>query len=168
MSYALGLELRRLATRILVPGQAQLRTMAGFRVVEHVVKCQHTRDRPAGAELGRDNNLRLRVKQYVPEANKDPKPGDVTLIGAQANAFPKEMYEPLWEDIHERLLAKGRNLRGIWVADIASQGQSGITNESLLGPDGKLERLWLWTRLWPNVDIEEQRAGGTMVVTYCF
>ena len=111
--------------------------MFSFRVIEHTVRCQHTRDRPAGAELGRENDLRLHVKQYVPRATQRSRPGDVTIIGAQANAFPKEMYEPLWDDVLQQLQAKGRNVRGIWIADIASQGQSGIINEASLGPDGE-------------------------------
>ncbi|TKA67520.1 hypothetical protein B0A55_10140 [Friedmanniomyces simplex] len=109
--------------------------MSHFRVIEHTVKCQHTRDRPAGAELGRDNDLRLHVKQYIPKTNEHPKPGDVTLIGAHANGFPKELYEPLWDDLHERLQSHGRQIRGIWIADMASQGHSGILNESTLGPE---------------------------------
>lgn len=109
--------------------------MSNFRVVEHVVKCQHTRDRPAGAERGRDNDLRMCVKQYIPKTNPEPRHGDVTIIGAQANAFPKEMYEPMWDDVQERMQSKGRNIRSIWIADMAAQGQSGILNENTLGPD---------------------------------
>jgi hypothetical protein len=81
--------------------------------------------------------LKLHVKQYVPKTNTSPKAGDVTIIGAQANAFPKEMYEPFWDDVYEQLHDLGRNIRGIWIADMAAQGQSGIINEQLLGPDGK-------------------------------
>jgi hypothetical protein len=117
--------------------QIRLQHMSHFNVTEHVVRSQHTRDRPAGAERGRENELRLHVKQYVPKDNLTPKPGDVTLIGAHANGFPKELYEPFWDDLHEKLRAQGRAIRGIWIADIASQGQSGIFNEEILGPDGK-------------------------------
>lgn len=115
----------------------QRRCISHFRIVEHIVRTQHTRDRPAGAERGRDNDLRLHVKQYIPTSNPDPKPGDVSIIGAHANGFPKEVYEPFWGDLCERLRARGRGVRGIWIADIASQGRSGIVNEGLLGPDRK-------------------------------
>jgi hypothetical protein len=112
--------------------------MSHFTVQSHVVRTQHTRDRPAGAEGGRDNDLRLHVKQYVPKENPSRKTGDVTIIGAHANGFPKELYEPFWDDLYERLRAQGRQIRGIWIADIASQGQSGIINEAILGPDGRI------------------------------
>jgi hypothetical protein len=55
----------------------------------------------------------------------------------QANGFPKELYEPFWDDLSEDLQAKGRNIRSIWIADMATHGQSGIINEKLLGPDGE-------------------------------
>jgi hypothetical protein len=111
--------------------------MSHFIITSHVVRTQHTRGRPAGAERGRENDLRLHVNQYVPNDNPNPKPGDVTIIGAQANGFPEECYEPFWDDLYENLRAQGRAIRGIWIADIASQGQSGVLNESILGPDGK-------------------------------
>lgn len=106
-----------------------------FRVVEHVTRCSHTRDRPAGVELGKDKDLRLSVKQYIPKDNPNPSKSDVTLIGAHANAFPKELYEPLWNDIFEALQASGRKIRSIWIADQYNQGASGVLNEELLGPD---------------------------------
>jgi hypothetical protein len=113
------------------------RHLSHFTITSHTTRTQHTRDRPAGAERGRHNDLRLHVNQYVPRDNPNPKAGDVTLIGAHANGFPKELYEPFWNDLYQRLRAKGRGVRGIWIADIASQGQSGILNEEILGPDGK-------------------------------
>lgn len=106
-----------------------------FRVIEHVTRCSHTRDRPAGVELGKNNKLRLSVKQYIPKKNNNPGLNDVTLIGAHANGFPKEVYEPLWDDILESLQASGRNIRSIWIADHYNQGASGVLNEELLGPD---------------------------------
>lgn len=105
--------------------------MANFHVKEHLVRAQHTRDRRAATERGRENDLKLHVKQYVPKTNIEPKAGDVTIIGAQANAFPKEMYEPFWDDVYESLRSQGRNIRGIWIGDMASQGQSGIINRKI-------------------------------------
>jgi hypothetical protein len=122
--------------RRLFQSHHQLRHIANFRVIEHVIRAQHTRDRRAAAERGHENDLKLHVKQYVPKVNANPKAGDVTIIGAQANAFPKEMYEPFWDDVYAQLRDLGRNIRGIWMADMAAQGQSGIINERLLGPDG--------------------------------
>lgn len=109
--------------------------MSNFRVVKHTVRAQHSRDRVAGAEQGHENSLRLHVKQYIPKSNPNPKNGDVTIIGAVADAFPKEMMEPMWDDFYQQMKSKGRNIRSIWVADPVNQGHSGVINEKLLGPD---------------------------------
>lgn len=66
-----------------------LRTMSHFRVIEHTVRAQHIRDRFGATEPGQANKLRLAVKQYIPKSNEKPSPGDVTIIGAHANGFPK-------------------------------------------------------------------------------
>jgi hypothetical protein len=36
--------------------------------------------------------FRLAVKQYTPLDNLNPQPGDLTIIGAHANGFPKVRY----------------------------------------------------------------------------
>ncbi|KAL2004065.1 hypothetical protein VTN02DRAFT_570 [Thermoascus thermophilus] len=106
-----------------------------FRVVEHTVPCQHIREYPHATADSQEATLHLAVKQYIPLDNPDPKPGDVTIIGAHANGFPKELYEPLWEEIHARSKRNGFRIRSIWMADVAHQGQSGVLNENLLGND---------------------------------
>lgn len=75
------------------------------------------------------------VKQYIPKNNPSPKEGDVTIIGAVADSYPKEIYEPLWENLVKELEGKGKRVRGIWVADPVNQGESGILNEGILGAD---------------------------------
>ncbi|KAK5328486.1 hypothetical protein LTR93_002271 [Exophiala xenobiotica] len=45
------------------------------------------------------------------------------------------MYEPMFEDLYEKLTGLGRRIRAIWIADIAHQGQSGILNANALGND---------------------------------
>ncbi|OJJ06090.1 hypothetical protein ASPVEDRAFT_45507 [Aspergillus versicolor CBS 583.65] len=109
--------------------------MSHFRVVEHTVRCQGIRERLGAVKPGHENQLRLAVKQYIPIDNPTPGDGDVTLVGAHANGFPKELYEPLWDDIYERLSSLNRRIRSIWIADVVQQGQSGILNESILGND---------------------------------
>ncbi|EFQ96669.1 hypothetical protein MGYG_08592 [Nannizzia gypsea CBS 118893] len=110
--------------------------MAGcFRVVEHVVPCQHIREYPHATATSQEEPLSLAVKQYIPVDNPNPQPGDVTIIGAHANGFPKELYEPLWEEIYACSKQAGFRIRGIWIADVAHQGQSGVLNESSLGND---------------------------------
>lgn len=70
-----------------------------FRVVEHIIPGQYIREYPQALSGEQEDTLRLAVKQYIPLNNPNPRRGDVTIIAAQANAFPKEVYEPLWEDL---------------------------------------------------------------------
>ncbi|GFF51774.1 peroxisomal membrane protein LPX1 [Aspergillus udagawae] len=109
--------------------------MSNFRVVEHVARAQNVRERPGAVKFGHEQELRLAVKQYIPHDNPCPAKGDVTLIGAHANGFPKELYEPLWDEIYTRLRARNRRIRSIWIADVVQQGQSGVLNEFILGDD---------------------------------
>ncbi|KAI5290233.1 hypothetical protein KEM52_000524 [Ascosphaera acerosa] len=104
-----------------------------FRTVEHVAPAQHIREFPF-ATIKPDDTLHLAVKQYIPLENGAPQPGDVTIIGGHANGFPKELYEPLWEDLLVQSRGKFR-IRSIWMADVAWQGQSGVLNEQKLGND---------------------------------
>ena len=107
--------------------------MNGFRVVEHKVPCQHVREYSQATANSQEDVLYLKVKQYIPLDNPTPKPGDVTIIAAHANAFPKELFEPLWEDLLSRAKDQGWRIRSIWAADVAHQGESSVLNEELLG-----------------------------------
>jgi hypothetical protein len=60
-----------------------------FRIEEHTVPCQHIREYPRGTANEQEDILHLAVKQYIPLNNPNPRPGDVTIIGAHANGFPK-------------------------------------------------------------------------------
>ncbi|KAF7716952.1 Alpha/beta hydrolase fold-1 domain-containing protein [Penicillium ucsense] len=106
-----------------------------FRIVEHRVPCQHIREYPGATADEQEEPLHLAVKQYIPIDNPNPQPGDVTILGAHANGFPKELYEPLWEEIHARSKASGLRIRSIWMADVAHQGESSVINENSLGND---------------------------------
>ncbi|KAK4233047.1 peroxisomal membrane protein LPX1 [Achaetomium macrosporum] len=106
-----------------------------YRVVEHTIKCHHSREYVTATVNGDADKPRLAVKQYLPLDNPNPQPGDVTIIGAHANGFPKELYEPLWDDLHKRAAKSGIRIRSIWIADMWNQGQSGILNEKILGND---------------------------------
>ncbi|KAL4950280.1 hypothetical protein BDW69DRAFT_172551 [Aspergillus filifer] len=46
------------------------------------------RERLGGVQPGREHDLRLAVKQYIPKNNPNPKESDVTFIGAHANGKP--------------------------------------------------------------------------------
>jgi hypothetical protein len=58
-------------------------------MVQHIVNGCHTRDHIAATANGDDDTPKLSVKQYIPLDNPTPKPGDLTIIGAHANGFPK-------------------------------------------------------------------------------
>ena len=62
---------------------------SSFRVIEHVVPCQHIREYPHATADAQEEVLSLSVKQYIPLDNPHPSPGDITIIGAHANGFPK-------------------------------------------------------------------------------
>ncbi|EXJ85030.1 hypothetical protein A1O3_05705 [Capronia epimyces CBS 606.96] len=109
--------------------------MSSFHIVEHTVPCQHIRQYPRALSGSQEDVLHLAVKQYIPKDNPNPQPGDVTIIGAHANGFPKELYEPLWDEIHARSKTSGFRIRSIWIADVAQQGHSSVINEKLLGND---------------------------------
>ncbi|BDD58477.1 hypothetical protein MAP00_003754 [Monascus purpureus] len=106
-----------------------------FRIIEHVVPGQHIREYPRATANEQEDILHLSVKQYIPLDNPNPQHGDVTIIAAHANGFPKELYEPLWEEIYARSKRNGFRIRSIWMADVAHQGKSGILNEDVLGND---------------------------------
>ncbi|KAF7860846.1 hypothetical protein EAF04_008364 [Stromatinia cepivora] len=106
-----------------------------FEIKEHTLECQHIREYPRATSNTQEDVLHLAIKQYIPKDNPHPQPGDVTIIGAHANGYPKELYEPLWEDIHARSKSNGFRIRSIWIADLAHEGASSVLNEQLLGND---------------------------------
>ncbi|KAK8240541.1 Alpha/beta hydrolase family-domain-containing protein [Phyllosticta capitalensis] len=106
-----------------------------FKIKEHIVPCQHIRGYARATAHEQEEELHLAVKQYIPLDNPTPKKGDVTIIGTHANGFPKELYEPLWEELLHRAKAQGFSIRSIWIADVAHQGASSVLNEKKLGND---------------------------------
>ncbi|KAK5046540.1 hypothetical protein LTR84_008343 [Exophiala bonariae] len=109
--------------------------MSTFNIITHEIPCQHIREYPRALANGQDDILYLKVKQYIPLENPNPQPGDVTIIGAHANAIPKELYEPLWADLLDEAKHHGFGVRAIWIADLAHQGESGRLNQHSLGND---------------------------------
>ncbi|PKS11429.1 hypothetical protein jhhlp_003192 [Lomentospora prolificans] len=108
---------------------------SAFIVKEHKVPGQHIREYPHALANSQNDVLYLAVKEYIPKDNQNPQPGDVTILGAHANGFPKELYEPLWEDLHRESKNFGFRIRSIIICDAAWQGQSSILNASKLGND---------------------------------
>lgn len=108
-----------------------------FHIREHTVPTQHIRRYPR-ATLNSGDELQLALKQYIPKTNTSPSPGDITILAAHANGVGKELYEPLFDDLFERLSKSGKSdvrIRGIWISDVAWQGQSSVLNEDKLGND---------------------------------
>lgn len=106
-----------------------------FEVIEHTIPSQYIREWPRATAVSQDAILQLHIKQYRPIDNPHPRPGDITIIAAHANGFPKEVYEPLWSDLHAQSAKHGFRIRNIWIADAAHQGQSGLLNKQMLGND---------------------------------
>ncbi|KAL2755994.1 hypothetical protein ACRALDRAFT_1064030 [Sodiomyces alcalophilus JCM 7366] len=106
-----------------------------FTIKGHIIDASHIREFPRGLANSQEDVLQLAVKEYIPKDNPNPQPGDVTILGAHANGFPKELYEALWEDLHAHARRQGFRIRSILIADAAWQGYSGILNEDKLGND---------------------------------
>ena len=60
-----------------------------FEIREHVIEASHIREYARATSQKQEEILQMVVKQYTPKDNTDPSPGDVTIIGAHANGFPK-------------------------------------------------------------------------------
>ena len=109
--------------------------MLYFNIAEHVLPCQYIREYPGATLHNQEDDLKLHIRQYTPNDLSASQPGAVTIIAAHANGFPKELYEPMWEDLYESMKMKGQAIRSIWIADVAPQGKSGALNEDVLGND---------------------------------
>lgn len=48
----------------------------------------------------------------------------------QGNGFPKELYEPLWEDLIIQSKSEDMSIKAIFIADMVNQGQSLVLNRS--------------------------------------
>lgn len=106
-----------------------------FRVQEHTIPCQYVREYPGATLENQEDDLFLHIKHYSLLDQSHSQPGAVTIIGAHANGFPKELYEPLWDDLYRALRRQRQSIKGIWIADVAQQGMSGVLNEDKLGND---------------------------------
>lgn len=108
---------------------------AVFDIKEHTIEAAHIREFARATANSQDEKLLLHIKQYTPKDNRNPQKGDVTIIGSHANGFPKELYEPLWEEVYHEAKSRNVRIRSIWIADTAWQGRSGILNQDALGND---------------------------------
>ncbi|KAJ8068194.1 hypothetical protein OCU04_003764 [Sclerotinia nivalis] len=107
-----------------------------FKTIEHVIPGQHIREYPNGTKHQQEDILQLSIEQYIPINSPSPiSDNSITVIGVHGSGFPKETYEPLWEDLYSSLLSRNVHIRSIWVADCSNQGASGILNEDVQGDD---------------------------------
>ena len=106
-----------------------------FQILDHVIDAQHIREYPNGTRHQDDCTLKLHLKQYKPLNNLEAKPDSITIIAATGNGFPKETYEPLWDDLIDQANSASLPIRAIWIADSSHQGASGIANEAAQGDD---------------------------------
>lgn len=83
-----------------------------FRIVEHRVPCQHIREYPRALLNKQEDVLQLAVKQYIPQDNTSPKEGDLTIIAAHANGFPKASSPNILT--LRRLINHGRNFMSLY------------------------------------------------------
>jgi hypothetical protein len=60
-----------------------------YQVKEHTLECQHIREYARATANRQEDVLHLAIKQYIPLGNLHPKDGDITIIAAHANGFPK-------------------------------------------------------------------------------
>lgn len=60
-----------------------------FHIQEHTLDAAHMREFPCATANSQEDILSLHVKQYTPIDNPHPQKGDITIIGAHANGFPK-------------------------------------------------------------------------------
>lgn len=107
---------------------------SNFTCTEHTVLGQHIRHYLRSSSLSQEDKFHLHVKQYTPHHSLPPQEGDVTILACHASGFPKELYEPFWDDLLAYSKRTGAfRIRNIWIADVFNQGQSGVFNEHKLG-----------------------------------
>lgn len=85
-----------------------------FEVKQHILECQHIRDYPRATIRAQEDVLYLAIKQYIPLDNPHPQDGDLTIIGAHANGFPKVPPSPesLGQDLKAAPLGNVRAVVG--------------------------------------------------------
>ncbi|KAK5125404.1 hypothetical protein LTR85_000513 [Meristemomyces frigidus] len=104
-----------------------------FDCIQHTVQASYIRQYPRATAHSQEEELRVAVKQYKPR--HEPQPGDVTILACHCNGFPKELYEPVWDALYDYTQREnaGFRIRGIWIMDVANQGESALLNEGKLG-----------------------------------
>ncbi|KAI9722814.1 MAG: hypothetical protein M1828_004510 [Chrysothrix sp. TS-e1954] len=99
-----------------------------FIIEEHVLPGQHIRGYYNALKTHQEDVVEIAIKHYLPKEAAPPTTSlpSITIVAGHGNGFPKEMYEPVWDDLFEITQAHGFHISGIWFADNAHQGESGF------------------------------------------
>jgi len=65
-----------------------------YRIDEHTLDASHIRSFPRTTSTHQNEVLQMAIRQYTPLSNPNPKPDDITIVAAHANAFPKVQRNP--------------------------------------------------------------------------
>ncbi|TKA81743.1 hypothetical protein B0A55_01125 [Friedmanniomyces simplex] len=106
-----------------------------FILNTHVFPGQHVREYAGATRHSEEDILYLDANQYIPLSNPSPQDGDITILAAHAIGFPKELYEPLWDDLLAQSEQRGFRIRSIWIAEASNLGASGVLNEQTQGDE---------------------------------
>ncbi|KAK0286342.1 hypothetical protein LTR91_012481 [Friedmanniomyces endolithicus] len=101
----------------------------------HVYPGQHVREFAGATRHSEEDVLFLDANQYTPLSNLSPREGDITILAAHSIGFPKELYEPLWDDLLAQSGQHGFRIRSIWIAEASNLGASGVLNEDTQGDE---------------------------------
>lgn len=85
--------------------------MSKYHIHEHTLPTSYIREWPRAVARDQEGDLRIAIKQYTPRDNGSPKAGDITIISAHANGFPKVL-----------------TLRGHFMCDLALTGPRSCTS----------------------------------------
>jgi hypothetical protein len=88
--------------------------MSKFHVQAHRLPTCHIREYPQALADDQEDELQIEIKQYTPIDNRSPKAGDVTIIGAHANAFPKVPIYLIPIRMHDIPLKDDRNSTSLY------------------------------------------------------
>jgi pimeloyl-ACP methyl ester carboxylesterase len=111
---------------------------ANFHVIEHTIVSAYVREYAFATVQDQEDKLRLHVKQYVPhhDDNSNTVPANpITIIACGALGLPKEVYEPLWDELYQKSRSRNWSIRSIWITDPVNMGASAALNEGKLGDD---------------------------------
>ncbi|KAH8705369.1 hypothetical protein BGW36DRAFT_353778 [Talaromyces proteolyticus] len=108
--------------------------MESFTFVQHTITSSYIREYTYATVQDQGDTLQLHVKQYIPRVIKQDAANAITIIAFGALGMPKELYEPLWEELYRQSTFSSKfSIDSIWIADLVNTGISATLNEEKLG-----------------------------------